>query len=300
MRAIEPIEAGSLILHEFGVGYEVFGEPGAPAVLLLPPWQIVHSRIWKMQVPFLARRFRVITFDMPGNGRGERTTDPRAYEYERVSRQALGILDHLDIERAALVGYSRSCAYCIWLAATRPERVERIVLLANGVTPESWGSPPRAAFYEPRESHEGWEKENACYWREHYRDWLAFFFSQVFTEPHSTKGIEDSIGWGLETDAEILVASVSRPELWPAMPSNEAIAAIRCPVLLIHGDDDRCHSVESSRALAAVRPDWELVVLEGCSHGMLARDPVSVNDLVSESLTRPALDRVEGTRHARL
>ena len=84
------------------------------------------------------------------------------------------------------------------------------------------------------------------------------------------------------------------------MPSNEAIAAIRCPVLLIHGDDDRCHPVESSRALAAVRPDWELVVLEGCGHGMLVRDPVSVNDLISEFLTRPAPDRVDGTRHARL
>ena len=127
MRAAEPVEAGSLVLHEFGAGYEVFGEPDAPAVLLLPTWQIVHSRIWKMQVPFLARAFRVITFDMPGNGNGERTTDPAAFEYVRVSRQALGVLDHLDIERASLVGYSRSCAYCIWLAATEPERVERVV-----------------------------------------------------------------------------------------------------------------------------------------------------------------------------
>ncbi len=300
MRAIKPAETGTLRLRGFEVGYEAFGEPDAPAVLLLPAWQIVHSRIWKMQVPALARRFRVITFDMPGNGRGERTTDPAAFEYERVSRQALGILDHLDIERASLVGYSRSCAYCIWLAATQPERVDRVVLLANGVTPEGWGSPPGAAFYEPRESYEGWEKQNAWYWREHYRDWLAFFFSQVFTEPHSTKGIDDAISWGLETDAEILVASVSRPELWPAVPPGEAIAAIRCPLLLIHGDDDRCHPVESSRELVAVRPDWQLVVLEGCSHGMLVRDPVRVNDLLSEFLTRPAPDPVEGMRHARL
>lgn len=299
MRAIEPNGGGRLHLGGFTAGYETFGDPASPPVLLLPPWQIVHSRIWKMQVPFLARTFRVITFDMPGNGTGERTTDPAAFDYERVSRQALGILDHLDIERASLIGFSRSCAYCLWLAAVEPERVERLVLLANGVTPESWGTPPGAAFYEPRTSYEGWEKQNVHYWTEHYHDWLDFFFSQVFTEPHSTKAIDDGIGWGLETNAEILEASIARPELWPTTPVAEAIAAVRCPVLLIHGDDDQGHSLEASHALVSVRPDWELVVMEGSGHGMLIRDPVIVNRIIGSFLTRPAHGRTEETSHAR-
>ncbi len=299
MRAIEPTASGQLHLDGYAVGYETFGDPALPAVLLLPPWQIVHSRIWKMQVPFLASRYQVITFDMPGNGCGERTTEDPAFEYERVSHQAVGVLDHLDIERATMIGYSRSCAYSLWLAVAVPARVERIVLLANGVTPESWGSPPGEAFYERHETYDGWGKENTHYWRAHYSDWLDFFFSQVFTEPHSTKGIDDATGWGLETNAEILTTSISRPGLWPSMPASEAVAAIRCPVLLVHGDDDRCHPVEASRSLAAARPDWELVVLEGCSHGLLVRDPVKVNALIDEFLTRTAAGQSKEGLHAR-
>lgn len=286
MRAIEPTSSGLLHLHGFQVAYEVFGDPARPALLLLPPWQIVHSRIWKLQIAYLSRSFHVVTFDAPGNGRSERTTDPAAYEYERVARQGMGVLDHLGIERASLLGFSRSCAYCLWLAATVPERIERVVLIGNGVTPGGWGSPPDAGFHERRERHADWEKENAVYWREHYDDFLAYFFSQVFIEPHATKGIDDSIAWGLETDAENLIASVSRPKLWPALPAREAVAAIQCPVLLLHGSLDNRSPIEASRALVETRPDWELVVLEGSGHAPIVRDPVRVNLLIEAFLHR--------------
>jgi pimeloyl-ACP methyl ester carboxylesterase len=48
--------------------YEVYGS-GEPTIFLLPTWSIIHSRHWKMQIPYLARHCRVITFDGRGNGR---------------------------------------------------------------------------------------------------------------------------------------------------------------------------------------------------------------------------------------
>ncbi len=48
-------------------------------LLLLPPWSIVHSRFWKLQVPYLARHFRVITFDGRGNGRSDRPDSAADY-----------------------------------------------------------------------------------------------------------------------------------------------------------------------------------------------------------------------------
>ena len=51
--------------------YEVYGS-GEPTVLLLPTWSIIHSRHWKMQIPYLARHCRVVTFDGRGNGRSDR------------------------------------------------------------------------------------------------------------------------------------------------------------------------------------------------------------------------------------
>ena len=50
---------------------------GPTTVLLLPAWAIVHSRMWKLQVPYLARHFRVITYDPRGNGRSDRPRSRR-------------------------------------------------------------------------------------------------------------------------------------------------------------------------------------------------------------------------------
>src|SRR5438477_6185682 len=82
---------------------------------------------------------------------------------------------------------------------------------------------PRASaereFIEPRESYDGRGKWNGQYWLEHYEDFLEFFFSQVFSEPHCTKQREDAIGWALETDAETLVAT----QLAPRLPDEASV-----------------------------------------------------------------------------
>jgi pimeloyl-ACP methyl ester carboxylesterase len=53
------------------VYWERYGA-GSPAFLLLPTWEIVHSRSWKCQIPYLARHGTVVTFDPRGNGRSDR------------------------------------------------------------------------------------------------------------------------------------------------------------------------------------------------------------------------------------
>ena len=64
-RARYPDDEGYVERDGVSVFYEVYGE-GEPTILLLPTWSIMHSRCWKMQIPYLARHFRVLTFD----GRG--------------------------------------------------------------------------------------------------------------------------------------------------------------------------------------------------------------------------------------
>jgi pimeloyl-ACP methyl ester carboxylesterase len=58
--------------------YEVYGE-GDRTVVFVPPWAIVHSRLWKAQIPYFARRARVIVFDPRGNGRSDRPADVSLY-----------------------------------------------------------------------------------------------------------------------------------------------------------------------------------------------------------------------------
>ena len=86
--------------------WEVYGA-GEPTVLLMPTWSIIHSRHWKMQIPYLARHCRVLTFDGPGNGRSDRPDEPDAYREEEFAADALAVMDATATERAVLVSLSR-------------------------------------------------------------------------------------------------------------------------------------------------------------------------------------------------
>src|SRR4051794_24241838 len=105
MRAREPDTDGYVERDGVKVGYEVFGS-GSPTLLLLPTWTIIHSRFWKLQVPYLADHFRVVTFDRPGNGRADRPADPTAHAVNAVADHALAVMDATGTDRAVLVSLS--------------------------------------------------------------------------------------------------------------------------------------------------------------------------------------------------
>src|SRR5215467_3934343 len=184
-RARYPDESGFVERDGVRSFYEVYGE-GEPTVLLLPTWSIVHSRHWKMQIPYLARHCRVLTFDGRGNGRSDRPIEPAAYVEEEYAADALAVMDATDTRRAVIVALSRGAERSLLFAAHHPERVERLIFIAPG-----WPLPPakprhQAAqeFEEPHDEYIGWDKLNRRYWLEDYEDFLEFFFSQCFTEPH--------------------------------------------------------------------------------------------------------------------
>src|SRR5438132_1554863 len=83
-------------------------------------------------------------------------------------------------------------------------------------------------FTEPRDSYEGWWKFNANYWRQDHRSFLEFFFSQAFSEPHSTKPVEDAIAWGLDTTAETLVATAEADGL-ESERARQLAERLSCP-----------------------------------------------------------------------
>src|SRR4051812_33463512 len=122
MRAREPDVEGYVERDGVKVGYETFGD-GAPTFLLLPAWTIVHSRFWKLQVPYLAAHHRVVTFDRPGNGRSDRTLDPEAYRVDAVVDHALAVLDATGTDKAVLVSLSQGSQESLKLAADHADRV---------------------------------------------------------------------------------------------------------------------------------------------------------------------------------
>ena len=66
-----PDETGYVERLGVRVFWERYGDVD-PTVLLLPTWTIVHSRVWKAQIPYFARHCRVLTFDPRGSERSDR------------------------------------------------------------------------------------------------------------------------------------------------------------------------------------------------------------------------------------
>ena len=200
MRAREPDDVGAVVRDGVRISYEVCDGPeGAPTVLLLTSWAIVHMRQWKLQVPFLARHFRVVIVEGRGNGaptaRGCRRLPRRgAHRGRRGGPRRHG--DRPGRGGRAVDGRPHALQF----AAFHPERVTGVVAIGTALP---WPLPP--GFDEVREHHEGWEKANAHYWLADYPGWVEFFASQIVHEPHSTKQLRTRVGWGLETDAETLL-----------------------------------------------------------------------------------------------
>lgn len=265
------------------IGYEVFGD-GDPTILLMPTWTIIHSRFWKFQVPYLSRRYRVITYDGPGNGLSDRITDPTRYSIDSYAADAAAVLDDCGVSRAVVVGLSLGTAYALRLATLSPEVVAGVVLIGPSL-PLTPPSPEWSAiaenFVKPYQADvEGLDKYNLSYWHDHYEDFVESFFSLCFSEPHSTKAIEDSMQWATGASPEILEAEArKRPTL--GIEGAAWFEGVTCPVAVIHGTQDRIQP-HSIGAEAARLSGGNLFSLEGSGHIPNVRDPVKVNFILRD------------------
>ena len=218
-----------------------------------------------------------------GNGRADRPATAEAYLDREYVNDAIAVLDATGVDRAVIVGLSMGGRHALQLAAWYPERAAGVVAIGAALP---WPVPPD--FDEPKDSYEGWGKANLHYWLADYRGWVEFFMSQVFTEPHSTKQREDGVAWGLETSAETLLLT-ARAIVEPTSGDAEAVCRlVRCPVLIVHGDQDGIVPYETRRGAGPLDRLRSMVTIRGGGHAPTMRDPVQTNLLIrgfAESLS---------------
>jgi pimeloyl-ACP methyl ester carboxylesterase len=286
VRGAYPDQAGHVEREGVRLGYEVYGQ-GDPAILLLPAWTIVNSRLWKMQVPYLSRRNRVITYDGPGNGRSDRVTEPDRYSGDSYAADAAAVLNACGVERAVVVGLSLGAEYATRFTALYPSRVIGLVLIASALPllpPVEVESDIHDDMFGPYPDHpHGWDKYNVAYWHADFQDFAEYFFEQAFSEAHSTKPREDAVGWALEAGPSILEASVRRPPF--DLTGPEIFADVSCPTLVIHGTADRIDSHRVGTE-AAKLSGGTFVSMVGSGHIPVVRDPVRVNLLLRDFVDR--------------
>jgi pimeloyl-ACP methyl ester carboxylesterase/UDP:flavonoid glycosyltransferase YjiC (YdhE family) len=277
MRARQPDEASVVEgVDGIRIAYEVHGS-GDPAFLLLPAWSIVHSRVWKLQVPYLARHHKVVTFDPRGNGESDSPLDPALHADAAYVGDALAVLDAAGVERAIVVGLSRGAIYGLRLAAEHPERVLGLVTTGAALP---LGAARAERDVQPFEAEpqgdEGWATFNAEFWRRDFETFVRFFMGRCFTESHSTKPIEDAISWGMTCGPDALIATVRAPDPLDEATATELCRRVRCPVLAIHGAQDAIRPAQASERFAELT-GAALQIWDGCGHVVGIRHPVRVN-----------------------
>jgi pimeloyl-ACP methyl ester carboxylesterase/predicted glycosyltransferase len=294
-RARYPDREGYIERDGVRVFYEVYGA-GEQTLVLTPTWSIIHSRFWKAQIPYLARHFRVVTFDGRGTGRSDSPVGAEAYATTEFADDAIAVMDATGVDRAAFICLSCGALWTTIVAAHHPQRVDSVVYIGPAVAlapnhPERDASP----FEDAIEEDGGWAKYNRRYWERDYLGFLEFFFAKCFTEPHSSKQIEDCIEWALETTPQALADATRGIGIRREETFRETCEQVRCPTLVIHGDADEIRPHAQGAALAEAT-GGQLVTLSGSGHLPLARDPVKINLLIRETLDNPAPRRTRWTR----
>ena len=242
-----PDRSGAASRDGVSLHYDIYGDDihgdAATTVMLLPTWSVVPSRFWKAQVAFLARHYRVITFDGRGAGRSSRPRGAAAFADREFAADALAVLDATDTERAVLVGFSCGATWAVHLAAAHPERALGVVAIAPAcglriTRPDVELARWQKTFDDPQ----GWQKYTRHNWLHgDLTDFREFYFTEMFSEPHSTEQVEDALLWSAETDAQTFVDSTAA-RLGAENPVellDDIAPKVRCPVHVVHGTADR-------------------------------------------------------------
>jgi 3-oxoadipate enol-lactonase len=252
--------------------YVEHGPGGAGPVVLLHGFPL-NGAMWDDLVPALADRYHVIVPDLRGHGATEAPDGP--YEMADHAGDLIALLDRLGVERAAFVGLSMGGYVAIQLLARAPERITAAVLadtMARGDADER--KQARA------EQAEVIRREGLAPFAELVLP--RMFAPAVFEErPALVERFRQTI-LGQRPAAVIaaLRGLAARPDM------REALAAVRCPTLVLVGSEDASTTPDDSRELAGLIRGASLVVLPGAGHMSCWEDPTAFNTAVRDFLDR--------------
>ena len=222
------------------IWYAAYGS-GSPVILL--HGGLGHSGNWGYQVPALINKgYRAIVIDSRGHGRSTRDTQP--YSYELMASDVSAVMDTLNLEKAALIGWSDGACISLVLASKTPARVAGVVFFACNMDT----SGTKEFEFTPIIQR--------CFNR-HVKD-----YQQLSTTPDQFDEFSDAVGLMQKTQ--------------PNYSAND-LAQISVPVAIVHSEHDEFIKREHAEYLARNIPNAEFVYLPGVSHFAPLQRPEQFN-----------------------
>jgi len=248
------------------LAHDVAGS-GDPVLLLHAG--VADRRVWQAQWEPLAERFRVIRCDLRGFGDTPIPPD----RYSNVD-DVVTLLDHLGVERAAVVGSSFGGRVALEIAATHPDRVSRLVLLCPAFagldpTPDAEAFDEREEALAEAEDLDGLVEHNVATWLGPEADDAA----RDFVREMQRHAFEVQ----LTADAEPVQPEMVRVEVDPAQ--------ISCPTVIMSGRHDLDLFPLIAAHLAETMPQARLIELDWAGHLPGLERPGETTGLILESLT---------------
>jgi len=257
------------------IAYETHGD--GPVVLLVHEG-VADRRMWRGQVPVLARDHRVVTVDLRGFGETSNASGP----FSNVD-DLREVLDELGIERATVVGGSYGAKVALGFAVAHPERVERLVLCPPVLPGWEWSERVRRGWQEEEEAYEAGDLDRAA-------------------EVNVELWVDGPNRGPDEVDPEVrdLVRAMQRhafelpepdPPPEPAPDPAVRLADVHVPTLVVVGDQDVEDFLAMADAAAAGIPGARKVVIERAAHVIALEKPQEFNAALLAFLAgHPRLD----------
>lgn len=231
------------------IWYAVYGS-GSPVILL--HGGLGNSGNWGYQVPALAEAgYQTIVIDSRGHGRS--TWDGRPFSYDLMASDVLAVMDTMQIDNAALVGWSDGACTALILGAKFPQRTSGVFFFACNMDP----SGTKEFEFTPTVQR--------CFSR-HVKD-----YQQLSSTPDQFEQFSEAVGLMQRTQPNY---------------SADDLARIRVPVTIVHSENDEFIKREHAEYLARSIPGAEFVYLPGVSHFAPLQRPEIFNSAILAFLSK--------------